>query len=52
MEEPKIVTECPRCHIRWSEEEIELQQCGGCGYPLYSSSTNVFDEFDDPDNDE
>ena len=33
---------CPICRSKWSEEEIELQECENCGYP---NSEN--DEYDD-----
>lgn len=31
--EDKKVKACPECGKVWTQEEIDLQECSGCGYP-------------------
>jgi predicted amidophosphoribosyltransferase len=39
--------ECPNCSSAWSNEEIELQHCECCGYPLHhEQKTKKEEEFD------
>jgi ribosomal protein S27AE len=45
---PLQLAECPNCGAQWCMEEMDWQECYGCGYP----ETDAFSEDEDEDDED